>query len=88
SESIGLFFIGDGVLQLTPGQQPEIILARNHAATFGVLALYDIEHCYISREALRERGLAEEGARVLDAGILDAAALRQQLATYDRIITF
>jgi len=88
SESIGLFFIGDGVLQLMPGQQPETILARNHAATFGVLALYDIEHCYISREALRERGLAEEGARVMDVGILDAPALQQQLATYDRIITF
>ena len=88
SESIGLFFIGDGVLQLMPGQQPDIILARHHAATFGVLALYDIEHCYISREALRERGLAEEGARIMDVGILDAAALQQQLATYDRIITF
>lgn len=88
SESVGLFFIGDGVLQLMPGQQPEIILARNHAATFGVLALYDIEHCYISREALRERGLAEEGARIMDVGILDAAALQQQLATWDRIITF
>lgn len=88
SESIGLFFIGDGVLQLMPGQQPETILARNHAATFGVLALYDIEHCYISREALRERGLAEEGARVMDVGILDDSALQQQLATYDRIITF
>ncbi|MEZ3500982.1 sulfurtransferase complex subunit TusC [Pantoea sp. KPR_PJ] len=88
SESIGLFFVGDGVLQLMPDQQPEAILSRNHAPTFGVLALYDIEHCYISREALRERGLAEESARIMDVSILEASALRQQLATYDRIITF
>ncbi len=28
SEDLGVFFVGDGVLQLLPGQQPEKILAR------------------------------------------------------------
>lgn len=88
SESIGLFFVGDGVLQLMGEQQPEKILSRHHAATFGVLALYDIEHCFLSREALHERGLSENDARVMEVEILDAAALQQQLATYQRIITF
>lgn len=88
SETIGLFFIGDGVLQLLPGQQPDAVLGRHHAATFGVLALYDIEACYLSREALRERGLPEEHTRVMDVEVLDAAGLRRQLDTYDRIITF
>ncbi|PPS59381.1 sulfurtransferase complex subunit TusC [Pantoea sp. BRM17] len=30
SEDVGLFFIGDGVLQLTEQQQPKTILARDY----------------------------------------------------------
>ena len=51
-------FVGDGVLQLLPGQQPEKILARNYIATFGVLPLYDVERCYLCRASLQERGLS------------------------------
>lgn len=88
SDTIGLFFIGDGVLQLTCQQQPERILARNYIATFGVLPLYDIEQCYLCRDSLKARGLAADAARVLDVELLDAEALRQRLADFDRIITF
>ncbi|MCZ4060003.1 sulfurtransferase complex subunit TusC [Pantoea sp. LMR881] len=88
SEEIGLFFIGDGVLQITAGQQPDVILSRHYAATFGVLALYDIEHCYLCLDSLTRRGLPAEMTRVLDVEILNATALRQQLASYDRILTF
>ena len=49
-------FVGDGVLQLLPGQQPEKILARNYIATFGVLPLYDVERCYLCRLRCRSVG--------------------------------
>lgn len=88
SDDIGLFFIGDGVLQLNSEQQPENIHSRHYAATFGVLALYDIDQCYLCRASLQSRGLAENAPRILDAEILDASALRQKLAGYDRILTF
>ncbi|MGX9237441.1 sulfurtransferase complex subunit TusC [Pantoea ananatis] len=88
SDDIGLFFIGDGVLQLNSEQQPEKILSRHYAATFGVLSLYDIDQCYLCRESLRTRGLTENAPRMLDAEVLDASALRQTLADYDRILTF
>ncbi|MEW7000213.1 sulfurtransferase complex subunit TusC [Serratia ureilytica] len=52
-------FVGDGVLQLLPGQQPEKILARNYIATFGVLPLYDVERCYLCQASLQERGLSQ-----------------------------
>ena len=55
SEDIGVFFVGDGVLQLLPGQQPEKILARNYIATFGVLPLYDVDNCYLCATAIQER---------------------------------
>ncbi|AOE39269.1 sulfurtransferase TusC [Pantoea agglomerans] len=88
SEDIGLFFIGDGVLQLNLHQQPETIKSRHYAATFGVLALYEIEQCYLCRTSLIARGLEVDADRLLDVTLLDAPALRQMLASYDRILTF
>ncbi|MBK0033375.1 sulfurtransferase complex subunit TusC [Erwinia sp. S43] len=88
SDEIALFFISDGVLQLTAEQQPQQILARNYIATFGVLPLYDVEHCYICAAALAERGLAVDAVRVLPAEVLAPEALRARLAEYDRVLTF
>lgn len=88
SEDIGLFFIGDGVLQLNRDQQPEQILARNYIATFGVLELYDIDQFFICADSLRRRGQTLTAQRVLAAEVLDAAALRAKLATYHRILRF
>ncbi|MBP1132954.1 tRNA 2-thiouridine synthesizing protein C [Serratia sp. PL17] len=88
SEEVGVFFIGDGVLQLLPGQQPEKILARNYIATFGVLPLYDVEQCYLCQASLQERGLGQVTDWVLGAEILPPDALRLQLASYDVVMTF
>ncbi|ORM62691.1 sulfurtransferase complex subunit TusC [Pantoea rodasii] len=88
SEDIGLFFIGDGVLQLNGGQQPEQILARNYIATFGVLELYDIDQCFVCQASLLARGQSLTTHRVLNAEVLDAETLREKLATYHRIIRF
>lgn len=88
SDDIALFFISDGVLQLTSGQQPEQILARNYIATFGVLPLYDVEHCYVCAAALAERGMASDAVRVLPADVLAPEELRIKLAEYDRVLTF
>jgi len=88
SEDLGVFFIGDGVLQLLPGQQPEKILARNYIATFGVLPLYDVEQCYLCQASLQERGLSQVTDWVLEAEVLAPDALRQQLGGYDAVMTF
>ena len=88
SEDLGVFFVGDGVLQLLPGQQPEKILARNYIATFGVLPLYDVERCYLCQASLQERGLSQVTDWVLDAEVLAPDELRRQLAGYDAVMTF
>ena len=81
-------FVGDGVLQLLPGQQPEKILARNYIATFGVLPLYDVERCYLCQASLQERGLSQVADWVLDAEVLAPDELRRELAGYDAVMTF
>ena len=87
-EQVSLFFIGDGVLQLTAGQQPEKVLARNYIATFGVLPLYDVEACYLCAQSLAERGLTAESQRVLDAAELESDALRARPPEADHTLPF
>lgn len=88
SEDIGVFFVGDGVLQILPGQQPDKILSRDYIATFRVLPLYDIEQCYLCAESARERGLSENSAWVIDVDLLAPDALREKLHQFDVILTF
>lgn len=89
TENIGVFFIGDGVLQLLPGQQPEKILMRDYISTFGVLPLYDIERCYVCVESLQQRGIAlDTTGWVLDIELLPPEVLRQRLANYHSVLSF
>ncbi|PWC11644.1 sulfurtransferase complex subunit TusC [Brenneria roseae subsp. americana] len=88
TEEIGVFFIGDGVLQLLPAQQPEKILMRNYIATFGVLPLYDIEHCYACETSIRQRGIDMATDWVLDIQLLDPEALHDKLADYHSVLSF
>lgn len=88
SEDIGVFFIGDGVLQIVSGQQPDKILSRDYIATFRVLPLYDIEQCYLCAESARERGLSENSAWVVDVNPLNPDALRETLHQFETVLTF
>ena len=88
TEDVGVFFIGDGILQLIPGQQPGLILARDYIATFRVLPLYDIEQCYLCAASIRERGLPVDNAWVLDAKPLEPDALGEMLHQFDVVLTF
>ena len=88
TEDIGVFFIGDGVFQLVPSQQPALILARDYIVTFRVLPLYDIDQCYLCAASVRERGLPIESDWVLDAKPLEPDALRDMLHQFDVVLTF
>ncbi|WP_129991442.1 MULTISPECIES: sulfurtransferase complex subunit TusC [unclassified Rahnella] len=88
TESIGVFFMSDGVFQLMPVQQPEKILARNYIATFGVLSLYDVDQCFVCEESLKTRGLSACHEWVLNVETLPVAEIRQRLADYDVVMTF
>ncbi len=88
SEDIGVFFVGDGVLQLLPGQQPAKVLGRDYIATFRILPLYDIDQCYLCAASVRERGLSGQASWVIDAEELEPDALREKLNQYDVVLTF
>ncbi|WP_392420914.1 sulfurtransferase complex subunit TusC [Edwardsiella piscicida] len=87
-EDIAVFFIGDAVFQLLPDQQPAAILARDYVATFGVMALYDIEQVYLCAASLAARGLSSDVRWIIPVEALAADALRARLDECDVILTF
>ncbi|MEH0873844.1 sulfurtransferase complex subunit TusC [Pectobacterium cacticida] len=88
TEEIGVFFVGDGILQLLPQQQPDRILMRNYIATFGVLPLYDIDCCYLCETSVRQRGLPIDTDWVLKAELLAPEDWHNKLASYHSILSF
>ncbi|MXP56539.1 sulfurtransferase complex subunit TusC [Pantoea sp. Mhis] len=88
NKNIGLFFIGDGILQLNCNQKPEKILARNYITTFAVLELCQINQIFICKESLQMRGQNMTDERILSAVILRSDNFYQKLKTYNHIIRF
>lgn len=88
TEDIALFFLSDGVYQLLPDQQPDKILSRNYIVTFGVLALYDIEQCFVCCDSMIARGLDPNTELIIDVQRLDSQKIHECLSDYDVVLTF
>jgi tRNA 2-thiouridine synthesizing protein C len=56
-QDVSLAFIGDGVYQLTKGQNTEAIGQKNFSPTYAALGDYDVNKIYVEKESLEERGL-------------------------------
>ena len=56
-QDVSLAFIGDGVYQLTKGQNTDSIGQKNFSPTYAALGDYDIFNIYVEKESLEERGL-------------------------------
>jgi tRNA 2-thiouridine synthesizing protein C len=84
---IGLFFIGDGVLQLVPNQKPQAILGRDYTPAFGIFSVYDEQSCYLNYESLEDRGLSESDY-TMNVSILRKEEWHRKVSTYDSILVF
>jgi tRNA 2-thiouridine synthesizing protein C len=58
-QAISLYFQGEGVYQLIPNQQPELIQQKDFLKTLAALEFYDIDNIYVCRHSLIQRGLAD-----------------------------
>lgn len=84
---LALFFIGDGLWQLVPGQQPSLAGAKNYSKTFGLLELYDVDTIYLCEQSLAQRGL-EADDLLLDGELLSPAAINDKLSQFDHVLSF
>lgn len=86
TESLALFLIEDGVLQLVRDQRPQTILQRHYAPTFKLLELYDVEELYVCADSLSERGLQPDDL-IIEARCLPRAELTRIWASKSSFIT-
>lgn len=86
-EGISVIFIGDGVYQLLHGQEPKEILSKDYAPMMKLFDLYDIEHVFVCRSSLDERGLAQADL-VIPVQALSEKALSDKLHASGKLLTF
>lgn len=56
-QDVSLAFIGDGVYELTKGQNTTAIGQKNFSPVYAALGDYEVTKIYVERESLEERGL-------------------------------
>lgn len=88
SEDIGVFFIGEGILQLFPDQKPSAIMSRHYTAAFALLPIYDLDNIYVCSESLTELGFREDINWIVPVKIVDSKAFRMVLSDYNQVLTF
>lgn len=86
-QQVALLFLGDGALQLLPGQAAGAIGQKPLDRQLGTLPLYDVDELYVDAEALRARGL-QDAELALPAQPLSAAAITALLAEQDVVLGF
>ena len=86
-EEIGVFFIGDGVLNVLDGQNPELLLQKDFIRTFKLLDLYDIEQRFVCADSLDQYNLQTEQL-IISAEKMDRTSLINKLSQAEKVFTF
>lgn len=82
-----LFFQGDGVWQLSQGQNGTIISVKDYLKTFAAFEFYDLENIYVCLESLTQRGLTAE-FHIENVQVLAKKEFTEKLATHHTVLRF
>jgi len=85
-QQVHLAFLDDGVFQLARAQTPEAIGHKPFAQNLTELGEYDIDHVWVERESLAERGLTEHDLMIA-VSLVDRAAMAEVLAEADILMS-
>ena len=86
-QPVKLLFMGDGVLQLLPGQDSGAIGVKNIGRLLASLPLYEIETVYVDSEAATRHGL-DLSAAPLATRAVDGPAMHQLMDSCDHLLGF
>ncbi|HET9340437.1 MAG TPA: sulfurtransferase complex subunit TusC [Casimicrobiaceae bacterium] len=86
-QDVSLAFVGDGVYQLSKGQDTKTLEVKNFSPTYRALEDYDVNKIYVEKEALEARGLTEEDL-VVPVEVVDAQRMTQIMEDQDVILSF
>lgn len=87
-DRIAVCFLNDGVFNLVAGQQPQQILQKDHIATFKLLELYDLTHCFICQESIEQRQLHRARWILPTLNIVSQTDIFNELRQANQILTF
>ena len=86
-QDVSVAFVGDGVYQLTKGQDTKGLEMKNFSPTYRALEDYDVTKLYVEEEALRTRGLCESDL-VVPVELVSAQRLTEIMEAQDVILSF
>lgn len=86
-QDVSLAFLGDGVFQLTKGQDTKGLEMKNFSPTFRALEDYDVTKLYVEQEALQARGLSEADL-VVPVQVVNAQRMAEIMEAQDVILSF
>jgi len=86
-QDVSLAFVGDGVYQLTKGQDTKGLEVKNFSPTFRALEDYDVTKLYVEQEALLARGLNKSDL-VVPVEVVSAQRMAEIMEVQDVILTF
>ena len=86
-QDVSLAFVGDGVYQLTKGQDTKALEVKNFSPTFRALDDYDVNKIYVDEDALRARGLTEADL-VIPVQVVSAERMAEIMESQDVVLSF
>ena len=86
-QDVSVAFVGDGVYQLTKGQDTKGLEVKNFSPTYRALEDYDVTKLYVEEEALRTRGLSESDL-VVPVELVSAQRMTEIMESQDVILSF
>jgi tRNA 2-thiouridine synthesizing protein C len=86
-QDVSLAFLGDGVYQLTKGQDTKALEVKNFSPTFRALEDYDVTKLFVEKEALEARGLSAADL-VVPVEVVDAPRMAEIMEAQDVILSF
>lgn len=84
---LAVLFMGDGVYQLAPDQEPSGIRSKRHAAMLEALPVYGVETLYAHEPSLRARGI-DPDTTVLECKTVDEDKLGAFIDRFDTVLSF
>lgn len=87
-DEILIGFINDGVFNLRAEQQPELLLQKDHIATFKLLELYELSECYVCTQSLQTRGLSGDDLILREIKLVDHHTLLNKFRQAPKLLTF
>jgi len=86
-QDVSLAFVGDGVYQLTKGQDTKGLEVKNFSPTYRALEDYGVTKLYVEQEALQARGLSEADL-VVPVEVVSAQRMAEIMEGQDVILSF